>query len=301
MNKKNFLCLILICFAVTLKGETIIAPFEYPTAPDSLTALPARAGYVIRHFWEKADMKKLMSDTTKFHKAFADYVGLLPYAHPDSSRLSVQDFMSPVKNDPKMALVVADLAEKEMFGPERSITNADEIYMQFIKGVLSNKKINVKSKNRYLEQIKMLNSSQVDATASQFSYITRHGATHTFYEQPGEYYLLYFHGPDTDSYGMSRLRMETDVAINNLSKSGRLKVFDIYVGEPGEGWKESVSSLPYEWEVGYSTTVGDAIDVRELPEIYLLDKDHKIMVRGLTVEHVLNIAQALNNQTSQQQ
>ncbi len=300
MNKKSFLCLILICFAAALKGETVTSPFEYPTAPDSLTSLPSRAGYVIQHFWEKADMKKLMNDTTKFHKAFADYVGLLPYAHPDSSKLSVQSFMAPVKTDPKMALIVADLAEKEMFGPDRSITNADEVYMQFIKGVLSNKKINPKSKTRYLEQIKMLNSSQVDATAPQFSYTTRHGATHTFYEQPGEYSLLYFHGPDTDSYGMTRLRMETDVAINNLSKSGRLKIFDIYVGAPDAGWKESVESLPYEWEVGYSPSVGDNIDVRELPEMYLIDKDRKIMVRGLTVEHLLNIAQALNKQTPQQ-
>lgn len=300
MDKKKFLCFILICFAFTLRGEITVAPFEYPTAPDSLTSLPSRAGYVIRHFWDKADMTKLMNDTTKFHKAFADYVGLLPYAHPDSSRLSIQSFMTPVKTDSKMAIIVAELAEKEMFGPDRSITNADEVYMQFIKGVLSNKKINVKSKARYLDQIKMLNSSQVDATAPQFSYTTRHGATHSLYEQPGEYSLLYFHGPDTDSYGMTRLRMETDVAINNLSKSGRLKIFDIYVGTPESGWKESVETLPYEWEIGYSTTVGDVIDVRELPEMYLLDKDRKIMVRGLTIEHLLNIAQALNNQTSQQ-
>jgi thioredoxin-related protein len=131
---------------------------------------------------------------------------------------------------------------------------------------------------------------------SPIEYTTRHGAKHALHDQKGDYILLYFRDGNCQDCNMVQLRLETDVAVNNLMKAGKFKIVDIYVGVPDDAWKSSVESLPYEWEAGYSSTVGNVIDVRELPRMYLLDKNYKIVARGLNVNQILSIAAELNKQ-----
>ena len=284
-----------IAFALSANAEVSQPPFKYPEIPDSLTTLQDRTTYIMTRFWDNADMKSLMADTAKFNRAFADYASFIPYANVDSVKSSINALTARFKDDPKNLLKLAKAAEKEMFGPDAEFW-ADEQYMLFTRPVFVNKKISSKDKQYFLDQVKMLNSSQLDATVATIDYTTRHGAKHVLQEQKSDYFLLYFRNGDCQDCNMTQLRMETDVAINNLQKAGKFKIIDIYVGTPDDSWKSSVESLPYEWEAGYSTTVQNLIDVRELPRMYLLDKNYKIIARNLGVNQVLSIASELYKQ-----
>ena len=81
--------------------------------------------------------------------------------------------------------------------------------------------------------------------------------------------------------------------INMTPANRRRNIIDIYVGEPTEAWKKSIASFPYEWEAGYSTNAGTTIDLRDLPRIYLLDKEYKIVARDININQVLSLASAL--------
>ena len=75
---KRLLYLILAFTALYADAQTAdsikmpVTPFEYPLAPDSIESLQGKTSYVMLKFWDKADMKKLMADTTQFRKAFQD-------------------------------------------------------------------------------------------------------------------------------------------------------------------------------------------------------------------------------------
>lgn len=274
--------------------------FEYPMAPDSLATLQEKTSYILLRFWDKADMKKLLNDTVAFNEAFADYVSFIPYASADSVKKSIINLTSRYKNDAKSTLKIVKAAEKNMFSPDAPFW-ADEQYMLFTKAALSNKKVSAKDKAYYLNHVKMLNASQVGSTVAPISYTTRHGASHQLYDQPGEFILLYIHGPGCDDCAMTTMRLETDFAFNALTKNGTFKIIDIYTGTPDEDWKKSVDSYPYEWEAGTSNDIGQYIDIRNLPEMYLLDKDRKILLRDMNVNQALSMAAAIYKQQQKQQ
>lgn len=299
MKKILISTILTVIGSVTLMSQTK-THFEYPTAPDSLATLQEKTSYILMRFWDKADMKKLLNDTTSFNEAFADYVSFIPYAGADSVKKSITNLTSRYKNDAKSTLKIVKAAEKYLFSPDAPFW-ADEQYMLFTKAALSNKKVSSKDKAYYLEQVKMLNGSQVGSTVSPLTYNTRHGAVHQLYDQPGEFTLLYIHGEDCKDCDMISLRMETDFAVNALSKNGTLKIVDIYTGTPDEKWKKSVEKFPYEWEVGTSSEIGKTIDSRNLPAMYLLDKDRKILLRDMNVNQVLSMAASIYKEQQKQQ
>lgn len=298
--KKIFIAIIFAALFSSVSRSQTKTHFEYPTAPDSLATLQEKTSYIVLRFWDKADMKKLLNDTLAFNEAFADYVSFIPYASADSVKKSIINLTSRYKNDAKSTLKIVKAAEKNLFSAEAPFW-ADEQYMLFTKAALSNKKISAKDKTHYLNHVKMLNGSQVGSTALPMTYTTRHGAVHQLYDQPGEFTLLYIHGPECKDCDMISLRLETDFAVNSLSKNGTLKIVDIYTGTPDENWKKSVEKYPYEWEAGTSDDIGEYIDVRNLPAMYLLDKDRKIILRDMNINQALSMASAIYKQQQKQQ
>ncbi len=298
---------ILLFFAVASVGSmTIVAenkenapkmpstPFEYPQAPDTLNSLEARTSYVMLHFWDKADMKKVMADTARFHKAFSDFVGFIPYATMDSVRKSITTLMRRYANDPKALSLIASEAERTLFGPEADFWSED-CYMLFLRPLLSNKKIKQAEKEKYLSQIRMLNSSQPGANIAAFEYTTRHGAKHMLYDNKAEYVILMFQPEDCSDCSMTRLRLNADAATTNLVKNGTVKVVVLNPGEPSEKWRGDMEEYPYEWEIGSAPDVDKMVDIRVLPTIYLLDKDFRILAKRLDINQLLGLTATINH------
>lgn len=294
MNKILTL-VILTVFSITGLKAQKNAPFPYPEIPDSLTTLQQRSDYVVINFWNGADMKKVLNDTTLLNTAFTDYVSFFPYSSGDSIKKSINALLAPYKNDGKNLLKLVKRAEKEMYGPQPSII-ANEPYMQFTRAVFTNKKISQKDKEKYLAQVKMINSSQVGSAILPVSYTTRYNAEHDIIQQPGKFKIVYFYEPDDPDVYMNHLRLTTDAAINALSKNGTLKVIDILVGSETDEWKASVADFPFEWEAGFSENAGESIDLRILPAFYLLDEENKVVARNMSINSLLQIAKALYNQ-----
>lgn len=272
-----------------------VTPFEYPVAPDSISSLQGKTSYVMIRFWDKADLKKLIADTAQFRKAFHDYVSFIPYAHVDSIKKSAAALTSRFSNDPKALLTIAQTAEKELFGPEADFWS-EEPYMLFIRPLLANKKAKAQDKARYLQQIKMLNASQTGANIAPFSYVTRHGAEHNLYDQKGDFILLLFQGEDCTDCSMMRLRLEADIATGNVVKDGRLKLLIINPGKATPEWKAAMADYPYAWEIGSSEKVGDEVDLRIIPNSYLLDNEYRILLKNLSLDQILSFTSALNQQ-----
>lgn len=289
----------MLAASMTVWAQEAATPFEYPVIPDTITEVAARANYMVKRFWNKADMKKLLDNKNeeKLSQAFSDYVLIFPYASSDSVKASITALMLPYRNDAKATVKLVAQAEKHLFGPEAEV-RADFPYMTFTREIFRNKKVNAKEKTRYMEHVQMINGSQSGSLAQDFSYTTAHGATHTLYEQPGEFKVVFFHGNDCPDCSMTRLRISADGALSLLSKNGKVKIMEILTEEPDPAWLATAKELPYEWEVGYTTDAGHKIDLRQTPVIYLIGGDNKVIARDLSVESLLTIAQAIykNNQ-----
>lgn len=302
MKLNKWLSIISFTTTLSISAQTVELPktlFEYPMAPDSLPTLTDKTSYIVLRFWDKCDFKKALEDENEFGKAFNDYVSFMPYANIDSVKLSVTKLMNRLSKEPKHTLAIARAAENALYGPEAEFTG-DEIYLMFARSVLSNKKIKEVDKVRYLEQTRILNGSILGAGAPALTYTTRYGATHQLHDQAGEFIVLFFNDPDCDECSMIKLRLSADVAVNNMLKSGRLKIVTIYSGEPDDNWKQKMSDVPYEWEVGANPEADTVYDLRKMPNIYLLDSERKIIGKDMSTDQILNLAAYLNQQVSPQ-
>ncbi|WP_290100012.1 DUF5106 domain-containing protein [uncultured Muribaculum sp.] len=267
-------------------------PFEYPMAPDSLPTLQARTSYVMMHFWDAADMNKILSDTAKFNQAFHDFVSFIPYSYADSIKRSISILVEKMGEEPEHLLRMARRAEAEMYGPEADFWS-EASYLMFLRPVLNNKKIKNKDKEYYLTQVKKLNSSQIGATFPSFPYTTRHGAGHNLYEYNTKYKYVLFHPSDCSDCSLTRLRLEADGVTSMLTEDNRLKIFVIAPDKPGSGWNAAMENYPYSWEIGYSPKAADMVDLRVLPTVYVLDENNKIIDRNLTVDQLLALSAAI--------
>lgn len=278
----------LVTGAVTPSEQTRTTPFPYPTAPDSMVSLNDRTSYVMRHFWDKTNPRKLMSDSAKWAQTFRDYVEFIPHTPADSVRKAVAHLIALLDDDPRALQILASSAERELYGPTAQFWS-EEPYLMFTRPVLRNKKVKDSVKQYYLDQIKMLNASQVGANVAPLTYITRDGATHKLYDVKGEAILLLFQPLDCFDCAMMRLRLEADAATYELVKAGKLKIVIINPEVDSPQWRDQMNQYPEEWEIGSNPAAPGLIDLRIMPANYLLDGDFRIVARNMPTDQILQV------------
>lgn len=267
-------------------------PFEYPVAPDSIESFQERTSYVMTHFWDKADFKKLAADTAALRVAVADFIDFVPYAHADTVRHSIQHFLSHYAGQPATLLHIVRTAEASLVGPDADFWS-EPTYMLFLRQVLADKKVKSKDKEPLMAQIKKFNSSSPGTIIQNFDYTTRHGARHNLYEQSAPVKILLLEPADCSDCSLNRLRLQADIATGQLVKDNQLKILLIRPGKQDKAWDSAMESLPFQWEVGSSENISDLVDTRRLPYNYILDADNKILMRNLTVDQILNLTASL--------
>ena len=127
-----------------------------------------------------------------------------------------------------------------------------------------------------------------------FDYTTRHGATHSLYDNKAEYIVVLFQPEDCSDCSMTRLRLNADAATTKLVKNGTVKIVLINPSQPSPTWRADMEGYPYEWEIGSAPTVDEKVDIRVLPNIYLLDKDYHILAKRLDLNQLLALMATIN-------
>lgn len=73
------------------------------------------------------------------------------------------------------------------------------------------------------------------------------------------------------------------MALNKLIEDGKLQVLCIYPGEYSKEWAEDARRYSDLWEIGASEDADTKYDLRLIPNIYILDKDKKIIMKNATL------------------
>mgnify|MGYP003316109255 CR=1 FL=1 len=77
-----------------------------------------------------------------------------------------------------------------------------------------------------------------------------------------------------------RSHIQSKQELQGIAIDESTTVLVIYPDEPTDTWREAVSHYPASWRVGYSEDVSDVYDLRTLPSTYLLDENHRIVLRN---------------------
>ena len=296
--KKNILILML-CMAVTpmlvaqkandvvAENETPKTLFAYPQAPDTIKSFQDRANYVVIRFWDNFDLSKPIMDEVKFSEAFQDYLEFFPYAHKTVVVNSIRDLMNKAQSNKANLELLGRLAERYMYS-EQAVFASDEAYLPFAEAMVKAKNLKKKLREYYANQIVKINQNTIGAICPELDVVTVGGEKRKLSELIGDKTtILFFTDGECIDCMISKVRLSTNVALNNLIEQGNVKVVCITPKKYTEEWASDARTWANNWEIVASEDVFDVFDVRMSPSVFVLNEQKCIVSKNITVDMLL--------------
>lgn len=296
MNKLiAFLSLFLACVGAMNAQTTAQQPyFQLPIIPDSIKSFDNRLDYMVEHYWDFADMKKVFSSRSKMAEAFDTYINFMPHATATKAKASVSKFLKSIKK-PEDLLFIAELAEGKLYA-DTAMLPSDELYVIFAQAVADNRGVDRNAKMRFEHQARTLSRTQRGMKAPEFEFTTPEGLKRTFQpDTTARVTVLFFNDPDCTDCRLARVRLDADLHTQKLVETG---VVDIVSITPTEGtdplWLNATASYPSSWTVGAAPEIDEIYDIRRSPTLYLIDHKGLIQLKTDNAEAVLSILSAFH-------
>ncbi len=267
--------------------------FEYPVAPEELNEFSEKCNWLAVNFWNPLDLKtKEAVDQNKLNHAFNVYATTVQYADKDVVTAAVDKMMKNLQKNPMLTYQMIKAAEETIYGPRADFW-IDELYARMLSSALANKKFPKTKRARYEHQLKQLENSLIGKTPASFDFVRPNGDTAQYFPMSTPTIII-FGDPDCDECRMGKLRMQSNITFNKAVSDGKINVLFI-IPDPDAGWEENVTDFPKNWTVGASESIDDIYDIREIPEIYVIGSDGKIIGKHISVMEAMSRTLSLIN------
>lgn len=309
MFKRLFSCklAILICAVSLLTANmsaqdsiTIaVAPlFEYPEPPAEITNVNERSSWVLKHFWDPMDFKSGAVAQIALNHAFSVYIMPSMWAPRDEVMASLNELIAKLEKNPVLLTQFTKAAEELLYG-ERAKMWSDELYIPFLEAYIKNKKITQPRKERYAEQLRLMQNTLIGKEAPAFDYKDING-TQQRYRPDHRYSIIEFGNPDCSDCRIDKIRMSSNTQLENAIKNDRVAVYFINIF-PEEGWESKMGTFPHTWQVGSSENIDDIYDLRITPSFYVIGPDKKIVLKNVDSDQAVNyvLAELLKEKEAQ--
>ena len=258
--------------------------FAYPMAPDTCSTLESRCNYIITHFWDNYDISKPIADEAAFERTFRDFVDFFRYGHRNVVLGAARDLVNKAQSNTSNLKKLGEVAERALYGTEAEFWS-DEVYVAFAKALAGSKQLERSVRDHYAEQLTRINAVQLGAVLD-FEYVGIDGLKHRLSEQSDTTLILLFLDDSTDSM-IGRLRLSTDVALNALLNEGEASLVCLSVNKYSPEWASAAASYADNWTIGCGENLARDLDLRAFPCCYVLDGQHAIINKSLSVEGLM--------------
>ena len=294
MKKLFLLALIVACMpwnsVNAQESNEVQAPatlFAYPVAPDTIKTFENRVNYIVDNFWGNYDLSKPIADLNAFNGAFRDYLGFLRYCHRTVAISSVRDFLFKAQTNKANFEKIAMLAEMGLYNVGAEYWS-DEIYTEFLKSVIGNKQLKQDVRKYYAKQMERINRTQLGASLASVTYTDADGKKVSIADIEADMVMIFITLDSDADQSFQRVRLSTDVAINSILNSGKVKLLCLSPEKYSKEWAHNAKGYAQNWLVGAcpELSVEGDYDVRYTPSFIILDKDKNIIQKNVDLEAI---------------
>ena len=294
MKKLFLLALIVACMpwnsVNAQESNEVQAPatlFAYPVAPDTIKTFENRVNYIVDNFWGNYDLSKPIADLNAFNGAFRDYLGFLRYCHRTVAISSVRDFLFKAQTNKANFEKIAMLAEMGLYNVGAEYWS-DEIYTEFLKSVIGNKQLKQDVRKYYAKQMERINRTQLGASLAGVTYTDADGKKVSIADIEADMVMIFITLDSNADQSFQRVRLSTDVAINSILDSGKVKLLCLSPEKYSKEWAHNAKGYAQNWLVGAcpELSVEGDYDVRYTPSFIILDKDKNIIQKNVDLEAI---------------
>lgn len=258
--------------------------FAYPLAPDTCSTLEERCNFIITHFWDGFDISKPITDDAAFERTFRDFVDFFRYSHRNVVMSTVRDFINKAQSNASNLQKVGRVAESALYGTEAEYWS-DEVYVAFAKALAGSKQLPRDVRDHYASQLARINSVQVGAMLD-LEFVGLDGLKQHLSDLNAKTFILLFLDDSTDSM-IGRLRLSTDVALNALLNEGEATLVCLCANKYTADWASAAAGYADNWIIGCGENLAKDLDLRAFPVCYMLDDQHTILNKTLSVEALM--------------
>lgn len=274
-----------------LAADSLPAELPLPAIPATLRTVPARAGYLLEHFWDAMDFRDTLRshDRPFLEQNFANFASLFPHADTASLRPAVRRLMERAEADTAAWFLVAEVAEKYLYEPNSPMLD-EGAFILFLEEMLRSPLPDACEKVRPAYLLEAARKNRPGMRAADFAYTDRTGRVRTLHRTAGERLLLVFYDPDCGHCRETMEALRTDPLVGRLVAAGRLTVLALYAEGDRALWERTKGELPASWIAGFE---GGAIGERELyvlpamPTLYLLDGEKRVVLKDASLPQLL--------------
>ena len=294
MKKLFLLALIVACMpwnsVNAQESNEVQAPatlLAYPVAPDTIKTFENRVNYIVDNFWGNYDLSKPIADLNAFNGAFRDYLGFLRYCHRTVAISSVRDFLFKAQTNKANFEKIAMLAEMGLYNVGAEYWS-DEIYTEFLKAVIGNKQLKQDVRKYYAKQMERINRTQLGASLASVTYTDADGKKVSIADIEADMVMIFITLDSDADQSFQRVRLSTDVAINSILDSGKVKLLCLSPEKYSKEWAHNAKGYAQNWLVGAcpELSVEGDYDVRYTPSFIILDKDKNIIQKNVDLEAI---------------
>lgn len=275
----------LLCLLGIMKAQT--ATFPLPEVPQMLATPTDRANYLAIHYWDRFDFKdnSLIDKPEITEQGFANFISIMPYVTEKQEAFAV--FAKRMTVNPKMMAHLLEVSERYLFD-NFSPVYEEELYLLLVKELLGKPQLSLVQKERLRYQQKVAMKNRVGQVAADFGFVLRDGKRMTLKGVEADFVLLYLNDPECEACQKIKSGLEASEVVEQWRKNGRMKVLSVCIEGKTAGWKNLPA--PSGWiDACDDNTVlleQDLYDLRNLPAIYLLDVNKRILMKNATLQRL---------------
>ena len=276
---------IILCLPWTSGAQT--ASFPLPEVPQMLATPADRANYLAIHYWDRFDFKdhSLINKPEITEQGFANFISIMPYVTQKKEAFAV--FARRMAGDSRMLVHLLEVSERYLFDNFSPVYD-EELYLMLVEELLQQPSLTLVQKERLRYQQKIAMKNRLNQLATDFGFVTRDGKQMTLKDVQADYVLLYLNDPECSACRQIKESLEASEIVARWKSSGRMKILSVCIEGETEGWKNLPA--PEGWIDGCDKRrillEEDRYDLRNLPAVYLLDADKRIVMKNATLQRL---------------
>lgn len=262
-----------------------------PRPPAALATDSARLAYVAEHYWDAFDFRDTtwIADTAALEQTYANFLGVILSMPPEQTARVQRRLVDSAAVCPAMYDRFVEVSDRYLDDPN-SPMRSEEHYIRLLEAQIASPNVDEAYKIAPRGRLETALKNRPGTFAADFNYTTASGRTGRLSKLRGEHTLLLFYTPGCPDCARVERYIADSKILAPLIASHRMAMLAVYVDGDLGAWRAHLSQMPAGWTVGCDPA--QVINDRKLyalpaiPNLYLLDKDKRVIFKDAPVERI---------------
>lgn len=280
---KTFSCITLaVLLLVALCSFQQQTRFPYPQIPSVITTPEGRAAFLLTHYWDEVDFSQheVSRRDALMEQGFVDFLSVFPHAETTVLQKAIKQFLSRSLVDRSRLESLTALVEDYLYHPNSPMLN-ETYYELFLTELLQIRTLSLSQREKFKFQRKNIQKNRVGTQAADFTFIDEAGQKKRLYDVKAEQILLVFYDADCEECQSVLTELRTHHQLHELVNQHRWKVVKVCI----EGEETDPRNTAEIWE---------KYAFRAMPTLYVLDSQHRVLLKDIRWEHLRTYLQSVN-------